>query len=151
MSRHIRVAVGALFLLAVSANAATLPANPHDKTQVETYIRACEDEWAATEVTLDSAPARRFIAPDYHGVSSRGKVVDFAEVTADDAGPSNFVSDKVDYTHFHWYADNLVIVQGHETGILKDGTRRPLLWIDVWMLRKGKWQIIASQDSVVGE
>jgi len=140
-----------LILTANGSGAATPPANPHDKAKVEAYMRACEDEWAAMEVTLDSTPARSFVAPDYRGVSSRGKVVGFSDVTAQENGPSAFVSDKVDYTNFRWYGDDLVVVQGHETGILKDQTRRPLIWIDVWMLRDGKWQIIASQDSVAAE
>lgn len=145
------VAIAALFCMPSLAIAATPPADVHDRAKVEAYIRVCEDEWAMVDVTLDPAPARAFLAADYHGVSSHGKVVDYADATAQESGPSNFVSDKVDYTHFHWYGDNLVVVQGHETGVLKDASRRPLIWTDVWMLRGGKWQIITSQDSVANE
>lgn len=140
-----------LLLAAMGVKAATPPADPHDKAKVEAYMRDCEDDWAQMDVTLDPAPARAFLAPDYQGVSSHGKVVDYRAATAAESGPSDFVSDKVDYAHFHWYADDLVVIQGHETGILKDGSRRPLIWTDVWMLRGGKWQIITSQDSVASE
>jgi hypothetical protein len=128
------------------ARAAEPPRSPHDQAEVERYIRACEAEWAAVEVTRDTAPLRTFLADDYQGVSSRSVVVDKAHELRAPA-PSNVVSDKVDYIHLRYASPEVIIAQGGETAVSRDGRRASLIWTDTWMLRNDRWQIVTSQDS----
>ncbi len=129
-----------------SARAAAAPQNVHDHVQVERYIRACESEWAAMNVTGDTAPLRTFLADDYQGVSTRNGTVDKAgQLVPPQRGA--VVSDAVDYVKLRYASPDVIIAQGGETAVARDGKRSSLIWTDVWMLRAGRWQIVASHDS----
>ncbi len=59
-----------------------------------------------------------------------------------------FVSSKLDYVNYRHFGDT-VLAQGAESLQRRDGgPDHRLIWTDVWMWRDGKWQIVASQDSV---
>ena len=90
------------------------------------------------------------LADDYQGVSSKGVVVDKA-YHLKPAGPGDLVSDTVDYVHLRYASPDVIIAQGGETALSKNGKRHALIWTDIWMLRQGKWQIVTSQDSPVAE
>jgi hypothetical protein len=141
----------ALAAIATSAHAAIppQPANVHDRARVERYIRACESEWAAQDVTGDTSSSRTCLADDYEGVSSHAHVVTKAQSMAVDPGPRTVLSDTLDYVRIRFPTPDVAIAQGGETAVNKDGSRRSLIWTDVWMLRAGKWQIVTSQDSVL--
>lgn len=133
-----------------AAHAAEPPKDVRDRAQVERYIRACESEWAAMNVTHQTAPLRAFLADDYQGVSSRSGVVDKAgQVATHWAG--DVVSDTVDYVNLRHPAPGVIIAQGGETAVARDGKRSSLIWTDVWLLRAGRWQIVASHDSRLAE
>ena len=60
-----------------------------------------------------------------------------------------YVSSKLEYVNYRHFGDT-VLAQGQESVQRKDG--KPdlrLIWTDVWLWRNGKWQIVASQDSVL--
>jgi len=52
----------------------------------------------------------------------------------------------------HFFGDTAV-AQGNESWVRRTGT--PLLgrfvWTDTWILRNGKWQIVASEDLITPE
>jgi hypothetical protein len=139
-----------LLLLALlpCASAQAAPRSVRDHAEVERYIRACESDWAAVEVTRDTKPMATCLADDYQGVSSKGKVVDKAYHLTP-PGPSDIVSDTVDYVHLRYASPDVIIAQGGETAVTKSGQRHSLIWTDIWMLRQNKWQIVTSQDSPV--
>ena len=145
----------ALAALAPSARAAAPPPPPprdvHDRAQVERFIRACEAEWAAQDVTGDTASSKVCLADDYEGVSSHAHVVTKAQSMHVDPGPRTVVSDTLDYVRLRFPAPDVAIAQGGETALSKDGSRRSLIWTDTWLLRAGKWQIVTSQDSVLAK
>ncbi|MGZ5926306.1 MAG: nuclear transport factor 2 family protein [Rhizomicrobium sp.] len=128
------------------AQAAEPPRSVRDHAEVERYIRACESDWAAAGVTNNAKSLAACLADDYQGVSSKGKVVDKAYHLTP-PGPSDVVSDTVDYVHLRYASPDVIIAQGGETALTKSGKRHSLIWTDVWMLRQGKWQIVTSQDS----
>lgn len=132
------------------AHAAEPPKDVHDRAQVERYIRASEAEWAGMNVTHDTAPLKTFLADDYRGVSSRNGVVDKAGQLVPPRS-SDIVSDTVDYVHLRYASPEVIIAQGGETSVAKDGKRSSLIWTDMWMLRSGRWQIVASHDSRLAE
>jgi hypothetical protein len=132
------------------AVAAQLPRNVRDHAEVERYIRESEAEWAGVVVTQNTAPMRDFLADDYQGVSSRSIVVDKAHHLVP-PGPSDIISDTIDYVNLRDASPDVIIAQGGETAVTKDGKRSSLIWTDVWMLRAGRWQIVTSQDSRLPE
>jgi hypothetical protein len=151
--RAAAAAVLALLALAPAAHAATPPPprDVHDRAAVERYMRACESEWAAQDATGDTSSSQVCLADDYEGVSSHAHLVNKAQSMAPDTGPRTVVTDTLDYTHIRFPTPDLAIAQGGETALNKDGSRRSLIWTDIWLLRAGKWQIVTSQDSVLAK
>jgi hypothetical protein len=136
-----------LLACASPAYAVPPPADIHSRVQVERYMRACETEWAALDVTRDPSRVKDCLADDYGGVSSRNKIVTKADAISAGPGPGDYVSTQLDYVRFRHPTPTLTIAQGGETAVRKDGSRRSLIWTDVWLLRNGRWQIVASQDN----
>ena len=152
---------GALALTACSqsghGNSKDAPA-PRDAASVrpsdaesEAYMRKAEVDWAQVAVRSMPGLMERIIADDYVGVNSdnvvRNKAQDVA--LADEPHSGKYVSSKLEYVNYRHFGDT-VLAQGEESVHRKDG--KPdlrLIWTDVWMWRNGKWQIVASQDSVV--
>jgi len=130
----------------VSNQAEAVPGRP-SQAETERYIRQSAAEWANVVVTGDLSPLERIIADDYVGVSSRGEVRDKARLMAP-FKPGDFSASRLDYVNIRHFGDT-AIAQGAETVTRRDGgADLRLIWTDVWMFRDGKWQIVASQDSV---
>lgn len=128
------------------AAAAARPA----EAQSEAYMRQAEDDWAALAVRNVPGLLERILADDYVGVSSKGDVRSKADQIRLDTGPDGtYAASKLDTVHYRHFGDT-VIAQGGETLTRKDGQPpTSLIWTDVWMWRGGKWQVVASQDSVL--
>jgi len=131
-----------------SAPAATLRPS---EAESEAYMRKAEADWADLAVRTNPGVIERILADDYVGVNSDTVVRDKARMIALAAEkPSGtYVSSKLDYVHYRHFGDT-VIAQGGESLQRKDG--KPglsLIWTDVWLWRGGKWQVVASQDSVL--
>lgn len=121
---------------------------PEDDT--EAYIRSCSEDWAALAVSPDPSVLQRILADDYVGVGLRGDLRDKTQQIkrATTGAESEFVASRVDYVNFRHFGD-VVVAQGAEALMWRDA--KPdlrLIWTDVWVFRKGKWQVVASQDSV---
>lgn len=144
------IALALIALPLAGAHAAEAPKDVRDHAQVERYIRACEAEWASMNVSHDTTPLRTFLADDYRGVSSRNGVVDKAGQLVPPTR-SDVVSDTVDYVNLRYALPEVIIAQGGETAVAKNGARSSLIWTDVWVLRAGRWQIVASHDSRLPE
>ena len=89
-----------------------------------------------------------FLADDYEGVASNGEVRNKARQLELAAQPSPYTGSRLDYVNFQHFGST-VIARGAETLTRGDGgSDRRLIWTDIWMLRDGRWQLVASQDSV---
>jgi ketosteroid isomerase-like protein len=120
--------------------AASLPS----RSETEAYIRRSAEQWAAS----DAAAMRIFLADDYVGVASNGEIRNKARQIALASEPSPYPVTRIDYVRFHHHGP-LVIAQGAETLTPADGgADRKLVWTDTWLFRDGRWQVVASQDSV---
>jgi hypothetical protein len=53
------------------AQGAELPKSVRDHLEVERYIRACESEWAAVDVSNNTRQLAGCLADDYQGVSGQ--------------------------------------------------------------------------------
>jgi hypothetical protein len=117
----------------------------------DAYMRKAEEDWAEVAARPMPGLMERILADDYVGVNSdnvvRNKTQEIA--LADEPRSGNYVSSKLEYVHYRHFGDT-VLAQGQESVHRKDG--KPdlrLIWTDVWMWRDGKWQVVASQDSVL--
>lgn len=149
MNKWVFGAIGILMLSQapvqlVPAAAAQSVANLPSRSETEAYIRRSAEQWAAG----DAAAMAVFLADDYVGVASTGEVRDKARQLALASEPSPFAASRIDYIRFHHHGQ-LVIAQGAETLSPSDGGGdRKLVWTDTWLFRGGRWQVVASQDSV---
>jgi ketosteroid isomerase-like protein len=114
------------------------------RAETESFIRRSAEQWAAG----DAVAMRRFLAEDYVGVASTGEVRNKARQLELAAEPSPYPITRVDYINFTHHGP-LVIAQGAETLTpANGGPDRKLIWTDTWLFRDGRWQVVASQDSI---
>ena len=117
----------------------------------EAYMRKAEVDWAEVAVRPMPGLMERILADDYVGVNSDTAVRDKAKMIAlaNEKPTGAYVSSKLDYVHYRHFGDT-VIAQGQESLQRQyGGPDYSLIWTDVWMWRDGKWQVVASQDSVL--
>ena len=127
---------------------------PTKKSTPEATIREIEDKWEASVTNHDSSVAQAYLADDFRGVSSKGKVMSKAnllsEIKKDTDTYSSTKNGKVDVRVF---GGQFAVATGTSTeaGKAKDGQafKRSFRWTDVWVLRKDRWQCVASQAMLV--
>jgi len=127
---------------------------PTKKSSHEATIRDIEDKWEASVATHDPSVAQAYLADDFRGVSSKGKVMSksnlLSEIKKDTDTYTSTKNGKVDVRVF---GGQFAVATGTSTeaGKAKDGNafKRSYRWTDAWVLRNGKWQCVASQAMLV--
>jgi ketosteroid isomerase-like protein len=127
---------------------------PTKKSTPEATIRDIEDKWEASVMHHDQSVPQAYLADDFRGVSSKGKVMNksnlLSEIKKDTDTYTSTKNGKVDVRVF---GGQFAIAMGTSTevGKGKDGQafKRSFRWTDVWVLRKDKWQCVASQAMLV--
>jgi ketosteroid isomerase-like protein len=127
---------------------------PTKKSTPEATIREIEDKWEASVMNHDPSVAQAYLADDFRGVSSKGKVMSksnlLSEIKKDTDVYGSTKNGKVDVRVF---GGQFAVATGTSTevGKAKDGQafKRTFRWTDVWVLRKEKWQCVASQAMLV--
>jgi ketosteroid isomerase-like protein len=133
-------------ILASSAFAQTPGPAPSDQAEAERYIRRSEADWAASVASGDSTVIDRILADDFVGVDTGGKMYDKStELSNTREGPKQFASNQLDDVKLRFYGDT-AIAQGSESWLRRSGEKGRFVWTDTWLLRNGKWQIIAAED-----
>jgi len=118
----------------------------YDQDKVREQILKSSQVWASVGVTGDPAPLETLFADDFIGTDSEGKLYtkkDFINFIK--SAPAPFVSNKVNEVKVRFFG-NIAIAQGNETFKLKDGAAGRFFWTDIYLLRDGRWQIVAAQD-----
>jgi len=105
---------------------------------------ACGGKWVATEILAD----------DFQGTSPKGtRYVKPASEPPYDPKTQWSTNCRLDSADVRFFSPNVAVVYGAEskTVALPDSKheRRCLVWSDMWLRRKSKWQIIAVQDNRV--
>jgi ketosteroid isomerase-like protein len=121
-----------------------------DQKEAERYIVASERQWAESVATGDSSVVERILADDFIGVDPDGNFYDRAKMIADTkVANRTFLSNHLDEVKVRFYGDTAV-AQGSETWERRTGTpkRGRFVWTDTWVLRNGKWQIVAAEDLI---
>ena len=127
---------------------------PTKKSTPEATIRDIEDNWEASVKNHDASVAQAYLADDFRGVSSKGKVMNksnlLSEIKKDTDTYTSTKNGKVDVRLF---GGQFAVATGTSTeaGKNKAGQtfKRTFRWTDVWVLRKDKWQCVASQAMLV--
>jgi hypothetical protein len=92
------------------------------------------------------------IADDYQGTATNGHRVKKADVIQTDTTALDREC-TLGEVAAHFFGDDVAVLYGGESSLRKDTAgiekKRCLIWTDTWLRRGGKWQIIASQDTVV--
>jgi len=135
-------------------NASTAAVMPAKKSTPEATIREIEDKWEASVMRHDPSVAQAYLADDFRGISSQGKVMTksklLAEIKKDTDTYSSAKNGKVDVRVF---GGQFAVATGvsTEAGKSKEGKefKRSFRWTDAWVLRDGKWQCVASQAMLV--
>jgi ketosteroid isomerase-like protein len=127
---------------------------PVKKSSPEATIRDIEDKWEASVKNHDLSIPEAYLADDYRGVSSKGKVMSKAnllsEIKKDTDVYSSTKNGKIDVRVF---GGQFAVATGVSTEVGKDKAgqsfKRSFRWTDVWVLRKDKWQCVATQSMLV--
>lgn len=121
--------------------------------EVEKYIIESERQWAESVATGDTSALERILADDFIGVDPKGRVYDRAKIIAETReAPKFFLSNRLNHVKVRFYGDTAV-AQGDESWERRSGEpkRGRFVWIDTWVLRNGRWQIVAAEDVSVPE
>jgi ketosteroid isomerase-like protein len=126
-------------------------AQTDERASAERYIKDSEAQWAATEVTGDSAVIDRILADDFIGVAPDGSLYKKPQEIADvrkDKG--SYISNSTNTINVRFYGDSAV-AQGSETWERRTGEpkRGSYVWTDTWVKRNGRWQVVAAEDILV--
>jgi hypothetical protein len=138
-----------MLVAATLAAMPTVPATDAASTAAVTaYIKRCEAEWAQSVVKFQPEVTQRCMADDYRGFSSDGTLATKAKMLKPSTPPGKAAG--LYYAKPYFISPVVAVVQGEEWWEPRDGSaKQHLIWTDTWAFRDGKWQIVASQDSVV--
>ena len=120
-----------------------------DYKQAEQYIRGSEKQWAESVANGDSIVIVRILADDFIGVDPDGSQYNKqAMVKGTYDAPKYFLSNHLNEVKIRFYG-NTAVAQGNETWVKrKDSSTGRFVWTDTWVLRNGKWQIVAAEDLI---
>jgi len=124
------------------------------KSPAEATIRDIEEKWEASVKNHDSSVPQEYLAEDFRGVSSKGKLMSKKELLAElKKDTDNYTSTKASKVDVRVFGGQFAVATGisTETGKEKDGQefKRSFRWTDIWVLRNDKWQCVGSQAMLV--
>jgi ketosteroid isomerase-like protein len=123
------------------------------QSKTEQYIIESERHWAECVATGDTSALERILADDFIGVDPKGRVYDKAKMIADTReAPKFFLSNRLNQVKVKFYG-NTAVAQGDESWERRSGEpkRGRFVWIDTWIRRNGRWQIVAAEDVIAPE
>jgi ketosteroid isomerase-like protein len=144
------------FLVVAVASICTIwaaRAQQSSTADVERYIVESERQWAESVANGDASVVERILADDFLGVDPDGNLYEKAKMVAYmREAPKEFISNHLNDVKVRFFGDTAV-AQGDESWVRRTGTplRARFVWADTWILRNGKWQIVASEDLIAPE
>jgi ketosteroid isomerase-like protein len=122
-----------------------------NQAAAERDIVDSERQWAESVASGDNSTVQRILADDFVGVDPNGTVYDKVRMVADTKqAPQYFTSNQLNQVKVRFYGDTAV-AQGDESWVRRTGQRGRFVWIDTWIKRNGKWQIVAAEDVIAPE
>lgn len=137
-------------------DAAPTAATSEKRKSVTASLKDMEKQWEAAIPGHDATTVQSLIAPDFSGVSSKGKFSSKSSLLAELKKDSDtYTSAKNEKLNVRVCASNVAVVTGsaREKGTAKDGKSfdRTYLFTDTWVERDGQWQCVGSQVALVTE
>ena len=154
MNRRSLLAAVVLLALLLTPVIALTHAQTADQSKTERYIKESESAWAEAGSKGDTATIARILANDFVGVAPDGSLYDRAkEIANTKEEQGNVLSNHTNEIKVRFFGNNTAVAQGSETweNRTRDPKRGTYVWTDTWILRNGKWQIVAAEDVVLTE
>jgi ketosteroid isomerase-like protein len=125
-----------------------------DTASVQQTLMQMERDWGQAAAKNDAAAVGKFVADDWVGIDFEGKSITKAEAMADmKSGASTTQSYEIGPMKVRELG-NTAVVTGSDTEKStykgKDSSGK-YVWTDVWVMRDGRWQAVASQSVKVGK
>ena len=137
---------------AANATTAAAAASPSGNTVAE-ITRLEKEEWVQADLKKDIAWYENHWATEYISTSSRtGKVSNKTEDLADAKDPANTTESEVIEDFKVQDHGNVAVATGKITVKGKDKTgpfTRQSRFTDVWVKRDGRWQVVATQGTLI--
>lgn len=141
------VAFGLCLVAAFPTMARSATAKTYSPSSARAYILQSEREWTATNPG-EVAVVRRIVADDFVWVDD-GKLLGKAGALRDAAaGPGDLAVERIDSLELRFFGGT-AIVHGTNTSIHKNGRETHAVFVDTWVLRDGRWQVVASADVTI--
>jgi hypothetical protein len=130
-------------LSTVGCSSTGAPSNPR------WYIAEKSRLWTACFTSGESTVMEEILATDFVGTSPSGRRSNKAEsVRSAREGPGIFAKTQLDKIDVHVLGET-VIAFGEDLLDLKAGPQVRTAWTDTWVHREGRWQVVASHESMV--
>jgi ketosteroid isomerase-like protein len=128
------------------------PAKPAMKSSISETLMQMERDWGAAEMKKDFAAVEKILANDWVGIDYDGQIVPRADAIAHlKSGQSRLQSEEISDMKVRVYG-NTAVVTGRDTEKSADrgkDSSGKYVWTDVFVLRNGRWQVVASQSTKV--
>jgi hypothetical protein len=132
-----------------SRSAASADVLPAQDNATAKWMVEQEKAWA--EMACGGRSVVAVFADDFHGTSPKGARYGKPADEAPDPKTQWSTDCRLDSAEVRFFSADVAVVYGSEskTVALADARseRRCLVWSDVWLRRKQRWQIIAAQDN----
>ncbi|HVQ31585.1 MAG TPA: nuclear transport factor 2 family protein [Vicinamibacteria bacterium] len=140
--------------LARAAGAAESPLGEEARRTITRSLALLEEQWIGVYLTHDLSFLERILAPDFVATLSdgamRGKREHIAAYPADFEAFASVVASE---TQVRVYTPELAVVTGLYTVLFRhpegQGEGGRYRFTDVWVLRAGAWQCVATQETRV--
>ena len=142
----VRLIVGVAIVAGAAPAAAKCTAMGQHPPAALRYICDSERDWAESVATGNPSAVTRILANDFVGVSPEGHLYRKAEMVAETAQAGKFFASNVIGDVLVRFYGNMAIAQGSETWTRKTGEKGRWVWTDTWLMRNGRWQIVAAED-----
>jgi uncharacterized protein (TIGR02246 family) len=122
------------------------------KPTVEQTLLQLEHDWSQSEVKKDAAAFAKIVADDWILIDYTGRPVNKQQALADLKNGAYTVQSQVLADLKVRVLGNTAVVTGRDTETSTErgkSTTGTYAWTDVFTLRDGRWQIVASQETKV--
>jgi ketosteroid isomerase-like protein len=118
---------------------------------VEQKLMQIERDWGKAQIKKDYAAVDKILAADWQGIDYDGQIVDKSTYMSHmRSEQSTLQSEDLSQMKVRVFG-NTAIVTGKDTEKSTDrgkDSSGTYVWTDVFVLRGGKWQVVASQSTV---
>jgi Domain of unknown function (DUF4440) len=121
---------------------------------VEKLLMQMERDWGNAQIKKDYAAVDKILAADWQGIDYDGQIVDKATYMAHmRSEQSTLQSEELSQMKVRVFG-NTAVVTGRDTEKSTDrgkDSSGTYVWTDVFVLRNGRWQVVASQSTTASK